>query len=169
MVGKFFRIQSKGMLQVLNQQFGPSLQALPYCSMGKAVFVGLVFFERSPSQDVGSDKDDDGRYMGKSGMVATMEGGDVVQALPETVHDRIEMRQEYVTSVTDSEGYAIESSLMPKSGPNLDGNSKVNMGKSKSLKYQPIIEDSCQVNSPTNLDSEVKRDTHDSSPFNAPY
>ena len=56
-----------------------------------------------------------------------MEGGDVVQALPKTVHDRIERRQEYVT---DSEGYAMASSLMPKSGPNLDGNSKVNMGKS---------------------------------------
>ena len=65
------------------------------------------------------------------------------------------------------EGYTIESSLMPKSGPNLDGNSKVNMGKSKSLKYQPIIGDSCQLNSPANLDSEVKRDTHESSPFNA--
>ena len=125
--GKFFRIQSKGMLQVFNQQFGPSLRASPYCSMGKAVFVGPVFFERSPSQDAGNDKDDDGRYKGKSGTEATMEGGDVVQALPETVHDRIEMRQEYVT---DSEGYAMASSLMPKSGPNLDGNSKVNMGKS---------------------------------------
>ena len=50
----------------------------------------------------------------------------------------------------------------------MDGNSKVNMGKSKSLKYQPIIGDSCQVNSPANSDSKVKRDTHDSSPFNAP-
>ena len=42
------------------------------------------------------------------------------------------------------------------------------MGKSKSLKYQPIIGDSCQVNSPANSNREVKRDTHDSSPFNAP-
>ena len=71
-------------------------------SMGKAVFVGPVFFERSPSQDAGSNKDDVGRYRGKSDTAATMEGGDVVQALPETVHDRIETRQEYVTSVTDS-------------------------------------------------------------------
>ena len=100
--GKFFRIQSKGMLQVFNQHFGPSLRASPYCSMGKAVFVGPVFFERSPSQDAGSNKDDVGRYRGKSDTAATMEGGDVVQALPETVHDRIETRQEYVTSVTDS-------------------------------------------------------------------
>ena len=60
--------------------------------MGKVVFVGLVFFERSPSQDAGSDKDDAGRYRGKSGMAATMEGGDVVQALFEMVHDRIETR-----------------------------------------------------------------------------
>ena len=60
-------------------------------------------------------------------------------------------------------GYAIESSLMPKSGPNLDGNSKVNMGK-----CQPIIGESCQVNSPANSDMEVKRDTHENSPFNAP-
>ena len=155
------------MLQVFNQQFGPSLRASPYCSMGKAVFVGPVFFERSPSQDARSDKDYAGRYRGKSGTATTMEGGDVVQAFPEAMHDRIETRQEYVTSVTDSEGYAIESSLI-KSSPNLDGNSKVNMGKSKSLKYQPIIEDSCQVNSPANSDSEVKSDTHDSSPFNAP-
>ena len=92
MVRKFFRIQSKGMLQVFNQQFGPSLRASPYCSMGKAVFVGPVFFERSPSQDAGSDKDDTDRYRGKSGMATTIEGGDVVQALLETVHDRIEMR-----------------------------------------------------------------------------
>ena len=162
--GRFFRIQSKGMLQVFNQQFGPSLRASPYCSMGKAVFVGPVFFERSPSQNARSDKDYAGRYRGKSGTATTMEGGDVVQAFPEAMHDRIETRQEYVTSVTDSEGYAIESSLI-KSSPNLDGNSKANMGKSKSLKYQPIIEDSCQVNSPANSDSEVKSDTHDSSPL----
>ena len=57
---------------------------------------------------------------------------------------------------------------MPKLRPNLDGNSKVNMGKSKSLKYQPIIGDLCQVNSPTNSNSEAKRDTHDITPFNAP-
>ena len=156
MAGKFFRIQSKGMLQVFNQQTGPSLRASPYCSMGNVVFVGPVFFERSPSQDAGSDKDDAGRYRGKSDTAATMEGGDVVQALPKTVHDRIETRQEYITSVTDSEGYAIKSSLMPKSGPNMDGNSKVNMGKSKSLKCQPIIGDSSLVNSPANSDSEVR-------------
>ena len=69
--------------------------------MGKAVFVGPVFFERSPSQDAGSNKDDVGRYRGKSDTAATMEGGDVVQALPETMHDKIETRQEYVTSVFD--------------------------------------------------------------------
>nr|POE73647.1 hypothetical protein CFP56_76385 [Quercus suber] len=157
------------MLQVFNQQTGPSLRALPYGSMGNAVFVGPMFFKRSLSQDAGSNEDDAGRYRGKSGTATTMEGGNVVQELPKTVHDRIEMRQEYVTSVTDSRGYAIESSLMPKSGPNMDGNSKVNMGKSKSLKCQPIIGDSSQVNSPANSDSEVTRDTHDSSPFNAAF
>ena len=41
--GKFFRIQSKGMLQVFNQQFGPSLRASPYCSKGKQYFWGLCF------------------------------------------------------------------------------------------------------------------------------
>ena len=41
--GKFFRIQSKGMLQVFNQQFGPSLRASPYCSIGKQYFWGLCF------------------------------------------------------------------------------------------------------------------------------
>ena len=163
MAGKFFKIQSKGVLQVSNQQFGPSLRVSPYCSMEKAAIVGPVIFERSPSQDAGSDKGDVGRNRGQSDTAATMEGGDVVQELPETVHDRIGTMHEYVTSVTNSKGYAIESSLMPKSGPNLDGNSKVNMGK-----YQPIIGESCQVNSPANSNREVKRDTHDSSPFNAP-
>ena len=41
--GKFFRIQSKGMLQVFNQQFGPSLRVSPYYSMVKAVFLEPVF------------------------------------------------------------------------------------------------------------------------------
>ena len=41
--GKFFRVQSKGMLQVFNQQFGPSLRASPYCSIGKQYFWGLCF------------------------------------------------------------------------------------------------------------------------------
>ena len=71
MAGKFFRSQSKGMLQVFNQQFGTSLRASPYCSMVKTVFVGPVFFERSSSQDAGSDKDDTGRYRGKFDMAAT--------------------------------------------------------------------------------------------------
>ena len=44
----------------------------------------------------------------------------------------------------------------------------VGIGANLTWQQQPIIGDSCQVNSPANLDSEVKRDTHDSSPFNAP-
>lgn len=82
-------IQSKGILQVFEQQFGPSLRASPYRLMGKAVVVVLGIFEKSPPQHAWSDKDDVDMSRSNSDTAAPTEGVDMVIERIEMTHDRL--------------------------------------------------------------------------------
>lgn len=82
-------IQSKGILQVFEQQFGPSLRASPYRLMGKAVVVVPGIFEKSPPQHAWSDKDDADMSRSNSDTAAPTEGVDMVIERIEMTHDRL--------------------------------------------------------------------------------
>lgn len=82
-------IQSKGMLQVFEQQFGPSLRASPYRLVGKVVVVVPEIFEKSPPQHAWSDKDDADMSRSNSDTAAPTERVNMVIERIETTHDRL--------------------------------------------------------------------------------
>ena len=163
--------QSKGNLQVSEQQAGPSLQASPHRSTRKGVIMVPGMVKRTSSQPTWSEKD--AVNNSESSVAASTEGGS-----NEMVQENVVTVQVDVTSIMKC---GIDSLLMLTLHSKLAvvSNSTTTIGSPKS---QPIINESSPFNAPLISVVEVKSDTlvakisdieatlpmHDNSPIIAP-